>query len=426
MSGQAGRSASRSAQSPGTDVGALFTRIASETERSSSKAARPSKVLSRRAMRSRIIESLEAQGFTRKRGALIPPEFIDKDEMRKKNLPAVQLALSKAEAGLRRHQDHLLDRFARGVEVDPQKFSPKLVEVGAKTDEELLFRFARLQWSIPTSAGYGRRLRFLVVDEANDKLVGLVGLGDPVFALRPRDAWIGWSRDQCRAGLHNVMDAFVLGAVPPYSYLLGGKLVALLVGSDEVRAAFARKYGRSSSVINQRDLRSRLALVTTTSALGRSSIYNRLRHEGRTVFESVGFTRGSGEFHFSNGLYADIRRFAEANCTPTAKQERWGAGFRSRREVIRKTLIALGLSGDWLYHGLEREVFVVPLAANARSILRGDAKSARWHHTSAGELGDFYRTRWMLPRAERDGRYKTFDPSSLRLWGAPPAIEDDG
>lgn len=387
--------------------------------------SRPS-VLSQRVLRKRVIESLEAQGFTYKRGVLTPPEFIDKDDIRKKNLPAVQLALSKAEAGLRRHQDDLLRQFAHGSEVHPERFSPKLIEVRPETREELLFRFARLQWSIPTSAGYGRRLRFLVVDESNGKLVGLIGLGDPVFALGPRDRWIGWTRDQCCSSLHNVMDAFVLGAVPPYSYLLGGKLVALLVGSDEVRAAFAKKYGKSSSLIKQRDLRSRLVLVTTTSALGRSSIYNRLRFDGRTVFESVGFTRGSGEFHFSNGLYADIRRFAEAHCMPTAKQERWGAGFRSRREVIRKTLIALGLSGDWLYHGLEREIFVVPLAANTRPILRGETAAARWYHASAGELGDWYRTRWMLPRADRDGTYRLFDPSSLRLWGAAHPIEESG
>ena len=376
-------------------------------------------------MRKRIIESLEVQGFTHKSGTLIPPKFIDKDEIRKKNIPAIQLALSKAEAGLRRRQDDLMSQFARGAEVDPERFSPKLVRVRAKTDEELLFRFARLQWSIPTSAGYGRRLRFLVIDASNDKLVGLIGLGDPVFALGARDRWIGWSRDQARTNLHNVMDSFVLGAVPPYSHLLAGKLVALLVASDEVRAAFATKYGNSSSLIKKRELRSRLLLVTTTSAFGRSSVYNRLRVADRNVFERVGFTQGSGEFHFSNGLYADIRRFAEANCTATAKQEPWGAGFRSRREVIRKTLVHLGLSGDWLYHGIEREVFVVPLAANARQVLRGEAQNARWHHTTVGELGDWYRKRWLLPRAARDDRYRAFDPASLRLWGQAPAIGGD-
>jgi hypothetical protein len=403
------------------DIGVLFRRIAAE------RAARtpplgPAKVPSRTALRRRVIESLEAQGFSRDKGALVPPEFLDKDDIRKKHQAALQVALAKAEAGLRRHEDDLLARFARGAEVDPGAFSPRLVEVQRSSADELLFRYARLQWSIPTSAGYGRRLRFLVVDESNDKLVGLIGLGDPVFALRPRDEWIGWSRDQCREGLHNVMDAFVLGAVPPYSYLLAGKLVALLVATDEVRSVFERKYGHSSSLISERQLRSRLALVTTTSALGRSSIYNRLRVDGRLVYESVGFTRGSGEFHFSNGLYADIRRFAEANCAATAKQERWGSGFRSRREVIRKSLVALGLPADWLYHGLQREVFAVPLAANAKALLRGDAKAPRWLHATVAEMGAFAKARWMLPRAERDGRYRGFDPESLRLWG-PTSLE---
>jgi hypothetical protein len=144
-------------------------------------------VLSRRLLRKRIIESLEAQGFAHKRGILTPPEFIDKDDIRKKNLPSVQLARSNAEPGLRRHQDDLLAQFAYGSEVHPEKFAAKLIEVQPKTREELLFRFARLQWSIPTSAGYGRRLRFLVTDQANGKLVGLIGLGDPVFTLGPRD-----------------------------------------------------------------------------------------------------------------------------------------------------------------------------------------------------------------------------------------------
>lgn len=378
----------------------------------------PSKVLTHDALRARIIESLEEQGFSRRGGVLIPPRFVDKDYIRAMNAPAVHLARAKAQDGLRRHEENLLAHFAHGDELDVTNFSPRLVEVRRHSEEELLFRYARLQWSIPTSAGYGRRLRFIVVDSANEKLVGLIGLGDPVFGLGPRDKWIGWTKERCKAGLHNVMDAFVLGAVPPYSYLLGGKLIALLVSSDEVRKAFSRKYGKTSTLITERSLRSRLLLVTTTSALGRSSIYNRIRFGGRTVFESIGYTRGSGEFHFSNGLYADIRRFAEANCKPTAKQERWGNGFRSRREVVRKTLIELGLSGDWLYHGLEREVFAVSMAQNSRQVLNGQASRAQWHHTSVSVLGEWYRQRWMVPRAQSRPEYKAFDPAGLRIWRA--------
>lgn len=399
-------------------IGALFRRIATEeVAANGTPPDRPGHVASHEEMRRRIIESLEAQGFSRCNDTLVPPDFLDKDDIRKKHQAALQVNLSKAKPGLHRHEDALLARFASGAEVNPEAFSPKLVEVKSESAEALLFRYARLQWSIPTSAGYGRRLRFLVIDESNDKLVGLIGLGDPVFALRPRDQWVGWSREECREGLHNVMDAFVLGAVPPYSYLLAGKLVALLAATDEVRSAFNAKYGRSSSVISARKLRSRLTLVTTTSALGRSSVYNRLRVDGRLVYESVGFTKGSGEFHFSNSLYADIRRFAEVNCAATAKQERWGSGFRSRREVIRKSLVALGLPADWLYHGLRREVFVIPLAANAKTLLRGEARAPRWMHATVAEMGAFAKTRWILPRAERDRRYREFDRECLRIWG---------
>jgi hypothetical protein len=68
------------------------------------------------------------------------------------------------------------------------------------------------------------------------------------------------------------MDAFVLGAVPPYSSLLGGKLVAMLAASNEVRSAFKKKYSNQRSLIRRKKLDGRLALLITTSALGRSSL----------------------------------------------------------------------------------------------------------------------------------------------------------
>jgi hypothetical protein len=118
-----------------------------------------------------------------------------------------------------------------------------LKEVLPDTEDELLFRYARLHGSIPISAGYGRRLRFLVFDERNGKLIGLFGLGDPVFALGPRDAWVGWDAPAKRERLRHVVDAFVLGAVAPYARLLCSKLVALLITSNEVREGFIKAAG---------------------------------------------------------------------------------------------------------------------------------------------------------------------------------------
>ena len=368
------------------------------------------------ALRLKIIQSLRAQGFRIQNGTILPPEDLSKEAIRELHKTAVEHRIERARGGLFRKEKGLLQHIASGDEIVPSRICPRLVEVFPNSEEELLFRYASLHWSIPISSGYGRRLRFLVVDENNGKLIGLIGLGDPVFSLQPRDEWVGWTPSDRKERLRNVIDAFVLGAVPPYSLLLCGKLVAMLVTSDTVRAAFKRKYGGARSVIRQTMHDGHLALITTTSALGRSSVYNRLQFGQRLLYQSVGFTKGSGEFHFSNGLYGAIAEFAEEHCAPTAKQERWGTGFRNRREVIRKCLPALGLSSDWLYHGIEREVFVIPLARNAREFLRGEHTRLMWYHLSETEIFEYFRDRWMLPRVSWDERFKSWFKDEWAIW----------
>jgi hypothetical protein len=371
----------------------------------------------RQELRDRILRSLRSQGFRIRSGCLVPPDPVDKSALRTLHQDAVGHRVERSRPGLERHEDRLLSRIAAGHKVDPERIRPRLVTVRAGSEDELLFRYARLHWSIPVSAGYGRRLRFVVYDESNGKLIGIFGLGDPVFSLGPRDRWIGWDLDCKRARLQCVMDLFVLGAVPPYSDLLCGKLIALLATSREVQRAFRRRYGGENAFISRRPLDGRLALVTTTSALGRSSLYNRLRYGSEPVYRSVGFTRGSGDFQFSNGFYADLRTFAVENCNATAKHARWGDGFRNRRELVRKALPLLGLSRELVYHGVQREIFVAPLASNAGPFLRGDHERLRSYRRTVEDLFQWFRERWLLPRAARDRRYRVFEPESYRLWG---------
>lgn len=368
-------------------------------------------------LRRRIIRSLRLQGFRVAKGTVLPPSELDKNKIRLLHGTAVAHRIERARDGLFRHEKDLLRRIASPREITPGKIAPRLVEVVRKSDDELLFRYACLHWSIPVSSGYGRRLRFLVVDDSNGMLIGLIGLGDPVYSLAPRDQWIGWTATQRRLRLRHLMDAFVLGAVPPYSYLLCSKLVAMLVASTTVRRAFHRKYGGRRPVIRRTLHDGRLAMITTTSALGRSSVYNRLRIEKRRLFNTVGYTRGSGEFHFSNGLYASLSEFAAKYCEPTAKCQRWGTGFRNRREIVKKSLPALGLSSEWLYHGIEREVFTVPLAQNAREFLRGEHSRLRWFHHSEQALFEHFRDRWMLPRLSRLGPpLQSWSKDAWALW----------
>ena len=190
----------------------------------------------------------------------------------------------------------------------------------------------------------------------------------------------------------------------------------MLAASNQVRETFHSKYAGHSSVIRQRRLAGQLVSITTASALGRSSIYNRLTFRDRKMFHSVGFTQGSGEFHFTNGLYAALYEYAVRHCDPTAKSDLWGEGFRSRREIVKKCLPKLGLPGDWLYHGIKREVFVIPLAENAKQFLLGEETEPVWYDQPPDELFEWFRERWLLRRAEWDRRYLGFERDSFRIW----------
>ena len=146
----------------------------------------------------------------------------------------------------------LSKHFANGDEIDPTEVLPRLEIVEADTWQSDLFRLASLTWSVPVSAGFGRRLRYLVWDDNNQKLLGIIALGDPVFNLKVRDELIGWTVKDRAKRLVNVLDAYVLGAVPPYNMLLGGKLVACLVRSKKVRDDFLKKYGKTRGIISKK------------------------------------------------------------------------------------------------------------------------------------------------------------------------------
>lgn len=376
-------------------------------------------------LRAKIILSLKGQGFDVTESGIRAPDQKNKNLIRKLHSVAVEHRVKRGSA-LRTKEPTLIKRIAKGNEVNPEHMAPRLVEVISNSSDELLFRYAALHWSIPVSSGYGRRIRFLVLDDQNDKLIGIIGLGDPVFALGARDNWIEWTTAQRRNRLRHVLDAYVLGAVPPYNELLGGKLIAMLAASEEVRKRFESKYAAKTTLISGTEGDARIAMITTTSALGRSSTYNRVRFRNRLLIQPAGFTTGSGEFHFANGLYSELHNFATTYCKPTAKNGKWGTGFRSRREVIRKALWKLGLPDNLIYHGVQRQVYLTPLAHNTQAFLRGQEEQLDYYSQDADSLFAYFRSRWLLPRAGRTQTYLKFEPESYLLWNHPITRNKNG
>ncbi len=300
---------------------------------------------------------------------------------------------------------HLLGRLALGQQVKPEMIEPKIVPVLAGTEDALLFRLVTTLWSVPVSAGYGRRMRFLINDVSNGKLIGVLALGDPVFNLKVRDEWIDWNVQQRKMGLVNVMDAYVVGSVPPYAQLLGGKLVTSLIGSAEVGRMFKRRYAKSKGLISGLQKDPRLALVTVTSALGRSSMYNRVKLPGFVDLEKIGYTNGWGHFHVPSQIFADMRALLSLDDHKYADGHKFGSGPNWRMRVIRKSLSLTGLDENLLRHGIEREVYAMPLARNWRTFLRGEARIYGSNRPNAKDISRACLDRWIIPRSERRSDY---------------------
>lgn len=365
--------------------------------------------MQRSSLRQMIHEHLLGLGFSKNCNGYFVEGAISKQRIRNLHSVHRQEVLDKNKSFVSTYGPELVKHFATGRQVDPARIDPELVEVKAETGDSRLFRLACLLWSVPVSQGFGRRLRFLVRDRQNGRLIGLFALGDPVFNLSARDSWVGWTHSDRSQRLVHVMDAYVVGALPPYSMLIGGKLVAAMMGSDEVKAAYERKYLGLRAVISGKKNRARLVLLTTTSALGRSSIYNRLAIPEGPRFLRIGTTKGFGHFHLSGEIFESLRAYLKALGHPYATGHRFGMGPNWKIRVARTALEKLGIDGNAiLKHGIEREVYAIPLATNWREVLLGNHRNVQSCTLPLSEIAQFCLARWVLPRAERDKRYKTF------------------
>lgn len=372
------------------------------------------RAIERERLRVRVLGELEAAGFSLNSDGLLDlPEGEDaKAVARDLHRGHRQAVLERQSDFISTWEDRVLERFAHGREVSPRAIKPILVPVETAEDAAL-FRFASLHWSIPVSQGYGRRTRFLVLDEKNGKLIGIFALGDPVFNLGVRDRLIGWDQAQRQERLYNVYDAFVLGAVEPYRQLIGGKLIALCAISDETAAHLTNKYDGKKTVIKKQTKSAEPVLITTTSALGRSSIYGRLKMADRWIFKSVGYTEGFGHFHFSDSLFAEIVAFVGERGKLRGHQ--YGDGPNWRIRTLRRGLEEVGLDGNLLRHGIRREVFIAPRALGWRAFLRGESDDLWRYAYPLEDLGAFWRSRWALPRAKRMPEFKKHRRSAMRL-----------
>lgn len=353
-------------------------------------------------------------GFTKdESGALVLPDA-SKATVRTLHRKQREDKLAENAAFIANHLPALQTYFASGAEIRPEAIRPVLQLVTGTGVEAKLFRLASLTWSVPVSSGFGRRMRYLVWDQSIGKLIGIFAIGDPVYNMSARDNYIGWTFADREHRLVNVMDAYVLGAVPPYNMLLGGKLVASLIRTREVYDEFKLRYGGTEGVISGMVKSPRLIAVTTSSSMGRSSLYNRLKLSGTPYFSSIGFTGGWGHFHIPDDLFEEMRSYLRSIDHSYADRHTFGEGPNWRLRTVRAALDALGFKEDMLKHGIQREVFICETASNSLRILRGEAKRPELSTLLDAEtVGALAVERWMIARSTRQPLFRTWNHSQL-------------
>ena len=280
-----------------------------------------------------------------------------------------------------------VERFiAKAEEIDISKVNPYLEAVNSSATHARLWAYATSFWSIPVTTGYGRRIRFFVFDKQNNKLIGIVGLADPIIGLGVRDNFIGWTKDQKLFRLYNSMTAYILGAIPPYNLILGAKLVALTLMFPDVRKAFYHKYKDTTPIISKEQKKPYLVYIDTLGAFGKSAIYTRLQN-----WKFVGYTKGQSHLHITaNGSWETIKAAVPEKIFNTYK---YGQGPNWKIRVLRTGLKELGFSEKMLSIGWKRGYYACPLAENWQEFLCGKSNQPKYKKFTETDLVEYWKKR---------------------------------
>ena len=333
---------------------------------------------------------------------LVPPDSYDKEIVKKAMAYSRNEMIERNRVWIEEHLNLARSNLAIGNDVLKSKICPR-IEVCETQNQHEIFRIFRYFWSSPSSDYVGRRIRLLIRDDGikGSPIIGIAALGSSIIHIPDRDKWIKWDTETRTDRIIYMMDAYVIGAMPPYNYLLGGKLVSYVLASDELRAIYKNKYTEVKTIIKNREA-SDLALLVTTSLYGQnSSQYNRLKYGKTLLYKPIGVTSGYGSLHISNETFNAMLQLAVKKECNTSN--RFGDGPNWRMRVIRAACDELCLDSNIiLKHSFQRGLYAVCLARNWRKFLKGDSEVPLYRKMPLNDLVSYWRARWLNKRKQNE------------------------
>jgi hypothetical protein len=346
-----------------------------------------------------------------------PPIYYDKEIIKQSMKIPRQEILNKNREWIEKHIDLAKKNLAQGKDILKSEISPR-IEVCKTQKQHDLFRIFRYYWSSPYSEYVGRRIKLLIRDDGIDgsPVIGIAALGSSIIHIPDRDKWIGWDKKTRTDNIIYTMDAYVLGALPPYNYLLGGKLLSYLIASNEVREIYKEKYRCRTTIIRRRKANDWVCIFTT-SLYGNGSQYNRLKFKDRLLYIPIGYTSGYGTLHISNETFLAMQQLLmEKGIMVT---NRFGDGPNWRMRVIRLASDIIGFDSNiLLQHSFKRGIYAVPLAENFRSFLFGKTDKPIYYNLPMQALVKFWKERWLNMRKKKTNiidKILNFNPEDFRI-----------
>jgi len=362
-------------------------------------------------LRNKIIEVMISQGFS------VNPHLKPKGMEKKQKDAIKKIHALKRKEKLKQHREFLLENLKEvescsisGNELKIKNIELKLKEVKTRTFESKLFLWWNLVWwSLPYERSVGRQMKFIIWDTYHGAPFGLIGLQSPPLKSRVRDEFLGINKKDLDYWINQSMYAQRVGALPPYNNLLGGKMVALSLASNELRMAYARKYKNKKTIIRRRVIPNRLLFITTTSAYGKSSMYERLVFKGEPVCLFIGYTSGCGTFHLPEDLYQEILRYLEQEGVDTKRGIETGPSRKLR--LVHLAFKKLKIP-NFIFHNIKRGYYIFPNVRNLRDVIQKNEKP-EWYDRRFDELHEYWLNRWCIPRSERKDEWRFFDKNKF-------------
>ena len=242
-----------------------------------------------------------------------------------------------------------------------------------------------------------------------------------------------------KALAENIMDVSVCGAIAPYNEILGGKLIATLMASQEVRELFrsryhAKKY-RSAAIIASsnkgepvyRD--ANLMCLTTTSLYGvASSQYNKLKFlkkdfpelENDIIWQEVfknetsHKTKGLGVYHLSDKTSKLLNILTRKKLRYVQVNHKFGEGTSPKLRKLQLGIRCLVNaeksnmpSDDFFAHSIQRKNYVLFYEKPILEKLLNQSKSYSSIKASKSiNIASAWIKRWLVKRISREETLK--------------------